>query len=611
MDAKVMQMLNSGDKKWTTKDKLNQYKGLIHLQLRDKKQQSYEARQKRHNYNQQIRELRKDVEYYRNALNNALVGDKHELINTLKKNPRLCLALERYEPEKVSEEMVQVNYTKIKKLDLLNYEKKKRMDKLHELRLELLSLQERIEVEKNDIHPRRMEQVITIQIQNALIRQNAAGTINRTYVNILEILKKDALYFDVVLNTLQGDHYSQCKCIIHAAEMGQRVTEHLATLQHEYKRLERQVRTNMKERDRAVRMMRREVEALHTDCKMLIRTESVDALDKKSGWWPTPRELLLPKELEELEQILHQIQEATLVSSYEDIFPRMEMQLKHKNQLIQQLKENTAERDALLNRKSHAELTLATMQQAMEEHIFEYHESKNLLNKEIEARKAEIESDKKKIVENGHILVNLRCSLQTLYEVLDCVNTGEDDEEEQVVLEEVTSDPDLLEPVIKEISHDAIPVIEEDPLVLLEMVTEKMRILIEKLPHDPPSEFAELARETYQQNIANMLGQAEFDDKEAYEFYLGDEMDAEDLSVPTRRDIKMRSEKICEEFGDKNIEHQLIERVGGKGSSSSSSSLSCPSDDSDSCPTVSPAAVGKISSSSSSDDRSTSCHFFV
>nr|CAD7395820.1 unnamed protein product [Timema cristinae] len=246
--------------------------------MRDKKQQNYEARQKRHNYNQQIRELRKDVEYYRNALNNALVGDRHELINTLKKNPRLCLALERYEPE-----------------------------------LELLSLQERIEVENNDIHPRRMEQVITIQIQNALIKQNAAGTINRTY---------DALYFDVVLNTLQGDHYSQCKCIIHAAEMGQRVTEHLATLQDEYKRLERQVRTNMKERDKAVRMMRREVEALHTDCKMLVRTESVDVLDKKTGWWPTPRELLLPKELEELEQILHQIQEATLVSSYEDIFPR-------------------------------------------------------------------------------------------------------------------------------------------------------------------------------------------------------------------------------------------------------------------------------------------------
>nr|CAD7395818.1 unnamed protein product [Timema cristinae] len=198
---------------------------------------------------------------------------------------------------------------------------------------------------------------------------------------------------------------------------------------------------------------------------------------------------------------------------------RMEMQLKHKNQLIQQLKENTAERDALLNRKSHAELTLATMQQAMEEHIFEYHESKNLLNEEIEARKAQIESDKKKIIENGNMLVNLRSSLQTLYEVLDCVNTGEDEEEEeQVVLEEVTSDPDLLEPVVKEISHDPIPVIEEDPLVLLEMVTEKMRILIEKLPQDPPSEFAELARETYQQNIANLLGQAEFDDKEAYEF---------------------------------------------------------------------------------------------
>lgn len=54
----------------------------------------------------------------------------------------------------------------------------------------------------------------------------------------------------------------QCESIVKAVEMGQNVSEELGSLQQEYKATEKAVRANMKQRDRAIRNLRTEVDNL-------------------------------------------------------------------------------------------------------------------------------------------------------------------------------------------------------------------------------------------------------------------------------------------------------------------------------------------------------------
>lgn len=74
--------------------------------------------------------------------------------------------------------------------------------------------------------------------------------------------------------TLQNDSRIQHKCLIRATEMGQMAMEEMANMRYEYTRLEREVRTNMMERESCLKEIRDRLVDLYEESQGLVRTEA-------------------------------------------------------------------------------------------------------------------------------------------------------------------------------------------------------------------------------------------------------------------------------------------------------------------------------------------------
>lgn len=76
---------------------------------------------------------------------------------------------------------------------------------------------------------------------------------------------QDAIRFNEIIEALQTDSFYQCRCIIKATELGQTAAVELASLENKYGALEKEVRDNMKERDKAVRSLKAEIELIRAN----------------------------------------------------------------------------------------------------------------------------------------------------------------------------------------------------------------------------------------------------------------------------------------------------------------------------------------------------------
>ena len=90
---------------------------------------------------------------------------------------------------------------------------------------------------------------------------------------MLGILKQDSVHHETLLDTLKQDQQSQCKVILKATIMGQLAVEQSDDIEEKCRRVNRKVWNNMKERERALTVVRGQVEDLWSFARSLIRTE--------------------------------------------------------------------------------------------------------------------------------------------------------------------------------------------------------------------------------------------------------------------------------------------------------------------------------------------------
>lgn len=77
----------------------------------------------------------------------------------------------------------------------------------------------------------------------------------------------------MVLEALKLDCRAQGKCLMGATEMGQLAMEYLDDRKFEFNKLEKEIKANMKERERTLKLVRREVSFLTNSFPNLIRKE--------------------------------------------------------------------------------------------------------------------------------------------------------------------------------------------------------------------------------------------------------------------------------------------------------------------------------------------------
>ncbi|KAJ9596646.1 hypothetical protein L9F63_012343 [Diploptera punctata] len=421
-----------GDDRWTVKDKMTQFRGLIKFFARERKQRLFENAVLKKKQDKQIRYLRKDIAHFREELYDSLVGDRQRLRNNLQHNRTFLLAYQNLVPS-------------------------------------------------------------------------------------------DALYFDTVLKILNFDSTIQSNCILQATRMGQEVTEQLETLQCEFKVLEKQVKENMKERDLAVKTLRKSVARLYRTCLTLLRIESETEIEKVKS----PSDEKLTDEFEFLQLILTEVQDITHVSTFDDIFPRIEDQLHHKNHLLHKLFTNRKIRDHVDRKNNHGHVMLSSLESSMVDTTFAYKEEKGRLLTEIDELENISSQMREEVEENGDLFLVLRSSLQTLFEMISGIGEPSD--------VDPSKPPTAQQILMSQDAHET-----------LKKVREKLNILIQMTPEfEKPT--LDKAKVLYQQNVISLVSKYIFSDVEIYDVPLIDFDEMKDANILTRLDVKNNSKFIVKQ----------------------------------------------------------------
>ncbi|KAF5280526.1 hypothetical protein FQR65_LT00277 [Abscondita terminalis] len=414
LSAKKVRLHGMQSSRWTTRDKLTQYKGLINLYTRDRKILSSDAAIARKKQSKEIKQLRKDIKINREELDNAIQGDRQQLRNTLAEHRDLQLGFQNLPPIRVIDHLHQDNFNQRKLLDRMDYRMKQKTQTLIALKLELAELEDRLTYEGvGQLAVEQQAQIVTGKVQDAILKKEAAIAVRATYKNILNILKKDSIYFDAVLGTLKYDSYVQSKCMVRTTELGQLATEYLDDRKQEFNELEKVVKRDMKAREHSLRVVRKEVADLTNNMGLLIRRDS----DVNIGRVKLPhsnKDVVLQEELDNIEKVLKTLQETTYVSSFDEIYPCLVAQQNQTKRLKEILKKSLNERDRLIKKKDHAEKMYSQLMYTMNSTTFEYKKEKERLLAEIEDQIKRKEEITEVALQQSDLLAKIRSALHQL-----------------------------------------------------------------------------------------------------------------------------------------------------------------------------------------------------
>lgn len=116
-------------------------------------------------------------------------------------------------------------------------------------------------------------EIITGKVQDAILKKEAALVVHQAYKNIINIMKKDALYYDAILGDLKKDAKNQGQCMIRATQIGQLAMEYLDDRKEEFRDLEEAVKRDMKSRLQDLDVVSKEMLQIQENLKHLIRKD--------------------------------------------------------------------------------------------------------------------------------------------------------------------------------------------------------------------------------------------------------------------------------------------------------------------------------------------------
>lgn len=540
LSARKVKLHGMQSSKWTTKDKIIQYKGLINLYLRDSAILKMDTNVIKRRQTKELKQIQKQIENNRGVLDNAVRGDKQKLRNTLADHKEMQLAYQNHQPKKVIDAIHQINFNKRKELDKLDFKMKQKSDKLIDLKLELALLEDRLKYQglTNEFPVEKQSAIVTGKVQDAILKKEAALAIRQTFIQIIDIMKKDALYFDAILLTMKGDAEAQGACMINATKLGQLATEYLDDRRNEYKTLEKAVKRDMLARKKDLLMMQRKITHFATNIKQLLRRDS-DLNFGTISIVRSPSEIELREDFAKIVQALDNLKSSTLVSNFEEIYPCFQVQLSHFNRLTEMTKKCEKNRDLLLKKMNHAEVMRDVMNNSMVDTTFQYKSYKKEILQGIEEQKERREKILDTFKNKSILLAEVRISLRQLQQIVK-IFKPEGNEREHFNRNKQLNDFD----------EDAIVKPEEDEIDGTKIVQDLKKSLIRlmtqvNLKRDQYRMPYEEGLKNYEAMIIRKSRLIPLDVKVSDESLL-EGMALEISTVPTREEIKRISDEIVE-----------------------------------------------------------------
>ncbi|CAG9763322.1 unnamed protein product [Ceutorhynchus assimilis] len=430
LSANKVKLHGMTSNRWTTKDKIIQYKGLIKLYTRDRKIIETDTGVAEKRQQRELKKLQKEIEQNRKDLDNAIRGDKQKLRNTLADHREMQLAYHNSQPEKVIEMVAQVNFNKRKSRDLLQYKKKLKTQELIDRKLGYAALEDYIKFEGlswgNMLPCERQAHIITGKVQDAILKKEAAIVIKQSYKEMTAIMKKDALYFDAILDAIRNDGISQGKCMINATKLGQLATEYLDDRRQEFQLLEKVIKRELATRRKDLETVSQRVHNFGTSVKNLLRRDS-DLNLGKITLQPSESFAELQRDFQNVEATLTFLKNAIFVPSLESIYPCLQEQLRQKERLELMVNKCEEDRDQLLKKSDHAGAKEVELENTRVETTSQYKTNKREFIEQIEEQREKVRQLEKLINNRYNLLARIRISLkhlQLLSTLVSDVKTG-------------------------------------------------------------------------------------------------------------------------------------------------------------------------------------------
>lgn len=424
LDLKGQKVHGMKDERWTVMTKLTQLKQVISLQKRDSVATKYQRDTTRRREDRLLGELRKEAKKKQDSLRNALLGNQQKMWSTLALHREIQLAHGRNTTEQVINILIQMIDHKRKTKDRLHYKKRLMMVKYKKLVLEKSKMVDLLIMHKRGI--KTPEEISVLEACNnrqvANMRRIAATSVREIYIHILRTLYKDSVYYNSVLDCLEFDCKIQSKMLIAVIEMGQVVTEYVDDIKCECADLEKMIRQNMIERERALNEFENVLNLMKKSMIELVPPDFEDYFrfgDKRSE---SLHSVSLEQELENIQEVLSRIQQDVLVSKYDDIYPRLVLQSQQRARL-QDLKEKlTILYQALKTREKHLNILLNLCKHTYNKNKIKYLEAKVKLLRDIKKQQNRVQTAHSSRMVMWKDLLAIRKGFMHIRNMLKCVH---------------------------------------------------------------------------------------------------------------------------------------------------------------------------------------------
>lgn len=534
---------------WLTRDKISRYRPILKLHARDKKLQLSQATKLKSIVSKKIASLEVDVKRHREIITDLSDDGKRRILGSLADHRLFYLAFKHLKSSQIYAAVCQDCNVKRRLLDKLYHERNKRLRQGIELQSKRCVLSTELEEQSEEL-PHCEQQKLIARLQQSITKYDAAKAIYSTYCSMLDILRKDTIFFDTLLNILKEDQSSQCKAMLRVTVMGQLAAENLDDVRQKYKRMTRAVLRNMKVREQMLSTVRYQVEDLWAYAQSLVRIESDHIFAKKDT--DVSADAILENQLTHLKNICTKVKETLLVRSYYDLLSRLETQYEQKRALLARLEANIKNRDLLLNKKNHALHVLENLKHSTKT-TTEHYKINGIhdMLEQIETEKKREEDLKEQKKTRGELFTNIRAALQNINTMLLCIKYS------TKVAKKLPRDGNkagLKESTIMNEREDAeerdmlleLEGIDTDVLVLLSKISRKISILFGMSNFNLEQEKADRARDLYQTYVSNYNSNLIFGTGKEEPIGLLVEHETVDITIPTRADIKLRSRQIIE-----------------------------------------------------------------
>ncbi|XP_017874690.1 PREDICTED: uncharacterized protein LOC108621717 [Drosophila arizonae] len=325
------------DDRWTPGSLTEEYSGMADLLARRAVFKRHETKANRQRYFLESKRLKIQCRDGRVKLQNIRVGDcTHKIRNLLDRHKDMQRLYQRMPIDQVVDNINQRTFVMRKERDRLECRLGQLKKEYKQILLNRAVLENRIKYQNEYVIDEEVKSRDFIKkIENSNVRLKAVKAINSTYLKMIQVLRHDAIFYEPILRSLNGDMEDQANFIKHILYLGMPAIAKFRELNQEYRQLEDKSRKNLQEKLQMMASFKsiRPASPLALTTHAKPKVEIPPSANSKRYVRETRSMVVLKLVLKSVEKTIEEIKFVTLCSQAREIYPRMKCQVDNNDKL--------------------------------------------------------------------------------------------------------------------------------------------------------------------------------------------------------------------------------------------------------------------------------------